>query len=407
MALALDKVLLFGDSITQYCYDPEIGFCFGSAMQNVAGPSDKTKTRYRKRVKRYEEASLLATAILPPTLEKLKRFIRWYIASTDGRIDDSPMTKSVFIRSQEFVFIWLLSQWVEHTLTGDGTLKNVKREKYNFTNNDYALFSGLLSRLRRKSAGNWISKGFSIALWDHEKSQFAAANELLSLALLDNFGFNSPEEIFGQRIPDGKDELPRRWREESTERSIVRNIAGNNNAGYFKTPTVHAMRRCLGKEINGMLTASPANHSSAKVAPVLAHKTDTVYGRDYVAHGSSIGTVDELRVKKRIRLTSTTFKPTANFMSKSAARKAVNQDTQLIQLERKISEMSAENADDDTIKHLRRQHGVIKRRLHTLALQRYQTNWVQEQRDWKGACPADFSPSRLRTIPPILREREK
>ncbi|KAK9482031.1 SGNH hydrolase-type esterase domain-containing protein [Lipomyces starkeyi] len=35
MALALDKVLLFGDSITQYCYDPEIGFCFGSAMQNA------------------------------------------------------------------------------------------------------------------------------------------------------------------------------------------------------------------------------------------------------------------------------------------------------------------------------------------------------------------------------------
>ncbi|KAK9482030.1 hypothetical protein V1527DRAFT_477675 [Lipomyces starkeyi] len=51
-----------------------------------------------------------------------------------------------------------LYYWIEHTLTGDGTLKNVKREKYNFTNNDYAFFSVLLSRLRRKSAGNWISK---------------------------------------------------------------------------------------------------------------------------------------------------------------------------------------------------------------------------------------------------------
>ncbi|KAK9312810.1 hypothetical protein V1522DRAFT_414538 [Lipomyces starkeyi] len=44
-----------------------------------------------------------------------------------------------------------------------------------------------------------------------------------------------------------------------------------------------------------MLTASPENHSSAKVAQVLTQKTHTVYGRDYVSHCSSIGTVDELR----------------------------------------------------------------------------------------------------------------
>ncbi|KAK9312811.1 hypothetical protein V1524DRAFT_238953 [Lipomyces starkeyi] len=62
---------------------------------------------------------------------------------------------------------------------------------------------------------------FSIALWDQEKSQFAAANELLSLSLLNSFGFNSPEEIFEQRIPDGQDELPLRWREEAHQWSGV------------------------------------------------------------------------------------------------------------------------------------------------------------------------------------------
>ncbi|KAK9387720.1 SGNH hydrolase-type esterase domain-containing protein [Lipomyces mesembrius] len=35
MALAFDKVLLFGDSITQYAYNQDIGFCFGPAMQNI------------------------------------------------------------------------------------------------------------------------------------------------------------------------------------------------------------------------------------------------------------------------------------------------------------------------------------------------------------------------------------
>jgi hypothetical protein len=34
MALAFDKVVLFGDSITQLAYDQGCGFCFGPAMQN-------------------------------------------------------------------------------------------------------------------------------------------------------------------------------------------------------------------------------------------------------------------------------------------------------------------------------------------------------------------------------------
>ncbi|KAH8702388.1 SGNH hydrolase-type esterase domain-containing protein [Talaromyces proteolyticus] len=35
MSLAFDKVILFGDSITQLAYLQEKGFCFGSAMQNA------------------------------------------------------------------------------------------------------------------------------------------------------------------------------------------------------------------------------------------------------------------------------------------------------------------------------------------------------------------------------------
>ena len=34
MALAFDKVVLSGDSITQLAYDQGCGFCFGPAMQN-------------------------------------------------------------------------------------------------------------------------------------------------------------------------------------------------------------------------------------------------------------------------------------------------------------------------------------------------------------------------------------
>ncbi|EEA28395.1 conserved hypothetical protein [Talaromyces marneffei ATCC 18224] len=35
MALVFDKIILFGDSITQLAYNQEFGFCFGPAMQDV------------------------------------------------------------------------------------------------------------------------------------------------------------------------------------------------------------------------------------------------------------------------------------------------------------------------------------------------------------------------------------
>ena len=97
----------------------------------------------------------------------------------------------------------------------------------------------------------------------------------MALAFLDHalFGYDTPEELFEQRIPEGDNELPLRWRDEALERCIVRNISGNtvtedpltkesfsplfrqvaNNAGYFVTPTIHAMRRSLGKQINSRL----------------------------------------------------------------------------------------------------------------------------------------------------------
>ena len=58
---------------------------------------------------------------------------------------------------------------------------------------------------------------------------FSAANKLLALAFLDHalFGYNSPEELFEQRIPEGQDKLPLRWRDDALERCIVRNFSGD------------------------------------------------------------------------------------------------------------------------------------------------------------------------------------
>jgi hypothetical protein len=95
---------------------------------------------------------------------------------------------------------------------------------------------------------------------------------LLTLALADNalFGFDSVDEVFEQRIPDGDDELPLRWREDALQRSIIRNATADGvsedpltqyqfnslfhkvmkKASYTKTATIHALRRELGKVVN-------------------------------------------------------------------------------------------------------------------------------------------------------------
>ena len=36
-------------------------------------------------------------------LQELKQFIHWYIASTKGRIDDTPTMRSIFICTQELI----------------------------------------------------------------------------------------------------------------------------------------------------------------------------------------------------------------------------------------------------------------------------------------------------------------
>jgi len=38
-----------------------------------------------------------------PKIEELKSFIRWYIASTEGSIDDSPTMRTVLTFAQQFL----------------------------------------------------------------------------------------------------------------------------------------------------------------------------------------------------------------------------------------------------------------------------------------------------------------
>ena len=107
---------------------------------------------------------------------------------------------------------------------------------------------------------------------------------LLTIALADGalYGIGSTEDLWDRDILDGDDALPLRWKDEVLELPIVRNAIKAhgvtntplpkltferilksvlNLSGYFGTATIHAIRRALGKKVDGKgpLTFSHSN----------------------------------------------------------------------------------------------------------------------------------------------------
>lgn len=99
------------------------------------------------------------------------------------------------------------------------------------------------------------------------------------MALVDSalYGIESFEDLCRMSIPSGDDALPLRWKDEILQVPIVRNAtkAGGvtntplpkatfekilksvlNLSGYYGNTTVHAIRRSLGKKLDGKLTST-------------------------------------------------------------------------------------------------------------------------------------------------------
>jgi hypothetical protein len=93
------------------------------------------------------------------------------------------------------------------------------------------------------------------------------------------WGYDSIEELLKQKIPAGEDVLPLRWDDSVLDRPILRKWtkAGGisdepmpesaftaifkstlQNAGYLTSTSVHAIRRQLGKKVDGKtITSQP------------------------------------------------------------------------------------------------------------------------------------------------------
>jgi hypothetical protein len=76
------------------------------------------------------------------------------------------------------------------------------------------------------------------------------------------FGFDCLDDLWQQEIPPGDNELILRWNDSALEKKIVRMSMSKfreifkstlQNADYFVGGSVHQIRRCLGKKVDGKL----------------------------------------------------------------------------------------------------------------------------------------------------------
>lgn len=137
-------------------------------------------------------------------------------------------------------------------------------------------FRSRLSLLFLSSADGEALFSFGAAAKDHERLFYNDAGFLLAMAIADNalFGYESLEDVRAQEIPSGKDELELRFRESALRRPILRKCTKTGgvtdgpmpkspfttilkstltNAGYLCGPSIHAIRRQLGKEVDSKL----------------------------------------------------------------------------------------------------------------------------------------------------------
>ncbi|KAF7134197.1 hypothetical protein CNMCM5793_005925 [Aspergillus hiratsukae] len=371
--------------------------------------SGKTKEGYRERVhilsskRRCLKAIKLGMGTQLLQYKNLKKFFRWLIDGTHGRLapDEMPTRDTILNRAQEFVPGFYIVTGNEIARNDrDELYRNIELVSFRAENAPWRI-GWRLDQQFVKNNKDPENTMFGTAIWDCDEPIYSGALYLLALTLADNalFGFSSPEEVFEQRIPEGEDELVLRWNEEAKDRCIIRGVTAGGvsqdplmkekyqgdfrkilaNACYFVTATIHAMRRALGKAVRN-------KYSSAHAAQILTHKSKSIYGNDYLANCSSVDVVNALIGRPADHTHIEYFQGYGQFHEHGLPRRLpieeehkIDADPQLIA---KATEIQNAESDEDA-KRLKRDYSILKRKVYSSAFQRYQTEWVQNQRDWK------------------------
>ena len=229
------------------------------------------------------------------------------------------------------------------------------------------------------------------------------------------------EDLDDQQIPEGENELILRWNDSALDLPIVRNATmgrGITNeplpkaaferifkkvleqSGYFGYAIVHAIRRYLGKKVDGkpidinylkaLLTSNTESYTVVERSQHLTQSDPRVFGDKYVANTSSVdgkrAFLHEVAQHDHVDY----FQSFAKFCGRglptslpAAQSTAVRQDPQLLALTDQVSQLIKENAPASDLKTAKSKAHSCHSKLIKKALKEYQLEWVKNRRDSK------------------------
>jgi hypothetical protein len=180
-------------------------------------------------------------------------------------------------------------------------------------------------------------------------------------------------------------------------------------AEYSKDPTVHDIRRALGKKVDGkaLLISYTSCHrdlhfigryGSALVSQLYGHKDGKTYPTSYVAHCSSIDTVacvlDEEGDDRHIEY----FQGYKQFRETglpghlpAGIEESILKSDELAEIRSRIG-LTDESCNKNRKNYERLQYKNTHTRLRLSALTSYRSQWVRDRRDWRVLSGGQKSP---------------
>ncbi|KAN0069234.1 Protein of unknown function (DUF3435) domain containing protein [Elaphomyces granulatus] len=246
---------------------------------------------------------------------------------------------------------------------------------------------------------------FGAAAKDHGRLFYNDAGFLLAMAIADDalFGYESLEDVRAQEIPSGKDELILRFKDSALERPILRRCTKTGgvtsdpmpkssftailkstltNAGYLYGPSIHAIRRQLGKEVDKRYTAVQRSQH-------LTQADERVFGQSYVANCSSVDGQAAFRNEESDHRHIEYFQSMEKFHEEGLPTKLpshladdIYHDSQLRELENEMQTLAQTGVGGKSRSRPKQRYANRLKKLKNQALRQYQEQWVRERRDW-------------------------
>lgn len=122
------------------------------------------------------------------------------------------------------------------------------------------------------------------------------------------------------------------------------------------------------------------------MAQILTHRSKATYGNDYLANCSGVDVFNALRGRAADHTHIDYFQGYDRFHENGLPRRLPTEEEEKVDedpcLVAKAAKIQQAQSDDD-IRRAKREYSVLKRRISSSRLQKYQSQWVQSRRDWK------------------------